>query len=1015
MADIQAQGERLLGTVRENQVSAAEKPVTAPDHGVAKHARKTRARLKLKALPTYAQSKHKVAGVSDIEAHSKRLFSALSTESNYRYFAVERLKPMSVNRSASTVAAYLSRSLEMDNLTSRQKAAIRRVDRKFYEVKHFIYEDRRLDRKDRAQLLSILSFERMKARESIKQPANNTEGFSMEASRSIRALWDEDKFPSFSISGPGRQYEGPSGEISGPEQPEEARPEQPEGTKPQGAKGRIRSIMDILSRRVTPQQLANKAKELDEADLYAKKARFSANVHYIDKKTDKTVFIDTGKHIALRRTGMTEAGVALALKMAKDRFGSTLTINGTAEFKSLIIEAAAKNGMDIHFTDKAMNRALEERKAELEIEREAEKIEPAPLSPAGAEAAKTDQVTPWASTATTAVPVSSQSESSETPVDAAKFVASAPTKPNMMSLKFNSAVLDANDPAALKAAVVDLNAKLEEFPKALEGARLYLSETQEQLKVESEPIAKAELTMTEARFKGTIAMLEHDIALLNDDLTRLAGNLKLLEGREVVSPMVEDFPLVEQLSGGTVNDPSAIASAVTEIDKKLQGYTGYKQDAENYRAELRNELAGDIPPATRDILTSQLEHKTYQVGMYNAYIDYLSKERDDLVSRLTPEGAKAQQINVAPSDVDSIASAIKDIDKQLEVFGSSKQQANNYRAELRKELGGDKSAESNGALRSQLEHKAYQVGEIDAFIDYLNAERGKLVGRAKALGIAEVFPPSVEKTPPVQQAAVAQAAPKQPVNEASALKPTVQGVLIDHGTAPYKHEPNNNPSYYVSVKTHEGVKTLWGVGLKDAMAEQKLKPGDRISLTELSGDPVSVTRQQADGSVAAVETVRKGWAVSSLDEPRREEQSFLAGEFAKTLERTGMSRSEFLAEPKETAKLAEYHAVNMSVGNDVTNEGKELVFELMRDPVYRQKFAVEVDRHFINLPDDLKAETQRFVGEAFDLVSEGERVYGGTSPDVETSVLGVSDTLTQQVVAEEVDDGYEYDYESVRG
>ncbi|KPZ06368.1 hypothetical protein ALO41_200176 [Pseudomonas amygdali pv. ulmi] len=69
--------------------------------------------------------------------------------------------------------------------------------------------------------------------------------------------------------------------------------------------------------------------------------------------------------------------MSVALQLARERFGSTLTINGTAEFKKLVIEAVAKNGLDVHFTDKAMNQSLADRRAELDIERDGQSIGPA--------------------------------------------------------------------------------------------------------------------------------------------------------------------------------------------------------------------------------------------------------------------------------------------------------------------------------------------------------------------------------------------------------------------------------------------------------------------------------------------------------------------------------------------------------------------------------------------------------------------------------------------------------------
>ncbi|KPY60700.1 Uncharacterized protein ALO93_04770, partial [Pseudomonas amygdali pv. sesami] len=134
---------------------------------------------------------------------------------------------------------------------------------------------------------------------------------------------------------------------------------------------------DRFAKQVDPAAASQRARDLSAKDLYTRKAKFSQNVHYLDKQTDKTLFVDTGKTISMRRTGITEAGVSVALQLARERFGSTLTINGTAEFKKLVIEAVAKNGLDVHFTDKAMNQSLAARRAELDIERGGQSIGPA--------------------------------------------------------------------------------------------------------------------------------------------------------------------------------------------------------------------------------------------------------------------------------------------------------------------------------------------------------------------------------------------------------------------------------------------------------------------------------------------------------------------------------------------------------------------------------------------------------------------------------------------------------------
>lgn len=170
------------------------------------------------------------------------------------------------------------------------------------------------------------------------------------SSAAIRQLMDADKpAPNFSITA-----------AKGPDAP--------------GIREQVKRLLDRLNKRLDPQQSDEQARALNAKDLYTRKAKFSQNVHYLDKQTHKTLFVDTGKAIVMRRTAISEAAVGVALQLAKERFGSTLTINGTAEFKRLAIEAVAKQGLDIHFTDKGMNESLAARRAELELEREASRL-----------------------------------------------------------------------------------------------------------------------------------------------------------------------------------------------------------------------------------------------------------------------------------------------------------------------------------------------------------------------------------------------------------------------------------------------------------------------------------------------------------------------------------------------------------------------------------------------------------------------------------------------------------------
>ncbi len=305
------------------------------------------------AVPPYAKNPHRVATVADIEQRARMLFDPLKRPADkVLVFKRASIKALTVNKHASTVAAYFTRQAQHNKIAPAHRRAIRRIDQQYFALRRAVFSDQRLTRQDKAQLVSVLTFERLKAREQFHKPQPNIE-VNLMGSAAIRNLLDDEKEdPGFSISGargPGRE----------------------------GVRDQVKRIMDRFAKQVDPAAASERARDLSAKDLYTRKVKFSQNVHYLDKQTDKTLFVDTGTTISMRRTGITEAGVSVALQLARERFGSTLTINGTAEFKKLVIEAVAKNGLDVHFTDKAMNQSLADRRAELDIERDGQSIGPA--------------------------------------------------------------------------------------------------------------------------------------------------------------------------------------------------------------------------------------------------------------------------------------------------------------------------------------------------------------------------------------------------------------------------------------------------------------------------------------------------------------------------------------------------------------------------------------------------------------------------------------------------------------
>lgn len=388
IADIEARGQRLFDPLKRpvdselvitlatavdpggGEPSAPSEVGPAPEATTPQRQRKSRNNTSTaRNIPPYALNPHRVATISDVETYSQRLFAPMKRPVDSELvMKLATLKPVAVNRSASTVAAYFKRQIEQNQLLPAQRKAVQRVNKQFFELRRSISSDDRLTKQDKAQLVSILTFERMKAHESIHSPLLNKEATYM-GSAEIRGLINnepQEDNPEFSISGPG-------------------------ASEPTPVRERIVRLIKNMALQLDEKTSQEREQELGTKDIYTRKARFSQNVHYLSKTTDKTLFVDTGTSIAMRRTGITEAGVGVALQLATQRFGSTLTVNGTVEFKRLVVEAAAKGGMDIHFTDKDMNQALTMRRAELDIEREGQQIQSpdvADQEPSGPESAE---------------------------------------------------------------------------------------------------------------------------------------------------------------------------------------------------------------------------------------------------------------------------------------------------------------------------------------------------------------------------------------------------------------------------------------------------------------------------------------------------------------------------------------------------------------------------------------------------------------------------------------------------
>ncbi len=88
---------------------------------------------------------------------------------------------------------------------------------------------------------------------------------------------------------------------------------------------------------------------------------------------------------------------------------------------------------------------------------------------------------------------------------------------------------------------------------------------------------------------------------------------------------------------------------------------------------------------------------------------------------------------------------------------------------------------------------------------------------------------------------------------------TNAGRLVEHGAAPYEHDPKNSDSYFVTLENAKGEqRTIWGVDLERAMKEAAPEIGEKIGLQHEGSTPVTLP----DGT----QTHRNTWKVQDAGE-----------------------------------------------------------------------------------------------------------------------------------------------------
>lgn len=92
------------------------------------------------------------------------------------------------------------------------------------------------------------------------------------------------------------------------------------------------------------------------------------------------------------------------------------------------------------------------------------------------------------------------------------------------------------------------------------------------------------------------------------------------------------------------------------------------------------------------------------------------------------------------------------------------------------------------------------------------------------------------------------APPNEPRASPESSPQRIQGKLLEHGKDFYRHDPNEQPSYFVRLETPEGKREIWGKDIQRAVTQSLSQPkvGDEVILQRTGRDPVTVKRQEKD-------------------------------------------------------------------------------------------------------------------------------------------------------------------------
>ncbi|EEE2004241.1 relaxase/mobilization nuclease domain-containing protein [Salmonella enterica subsp. enterica serovar Kotte] len=261
--------------------------------------------------------------------------------------------------------------LRTEQLDSRHRymSSIRSINQNFKQNKQFIRTDPRLTREEKQQRISVATFEKLKLQAALRKEFISEQLQIRDEKRTPHSdlyqtfirekgylkMVNEIKAPDSAAIDDDKRRKGNTISAGGAEP-------NAENTSLKERLSITRFVSKLRDDRARSTATGEFNKRLEISDFYSRSKGRSGAVHYQEKTTSKTHFIDKGNTIQVRRDAVKSESVGVALELARAKFGATLNVRGSKEFKEQAIQAAIDKNMDVRFTDKAMNIRLDQLK-----------------------------------------------------------------------------------------------------------------------------------------------------------------------------------------------------------------------------------------------------------------------------------------------------------------------------------------------------------------------------------------------------------------------------------------------------------------------------------------------------------------------------------------------------------------------------------------------------------------------------------------------------------------------------